>query len=93
MRYKELFRTGEQASTLAGTKSRRRPGRNDQVSPHLIPLLRNPATTGIPTPLPDEADTSPLEDDLAAAKGIMFGLAMSVPLWAGIGGIMWTVLR
>ncbi len=93
MRYKELLQTGEHVSTLARAKGRRRSGRSDQVNPHLIPLLRNPATMDIPTLLPGEADTSSLEDDLAAVKGTTFALALSVPFWVGIAGIVWAVLR
>jgi hypothetical protein len=74
-------------------KSRRRPGRNNQVSPHLIPLLRNAATMDIPASLPDVADQSVSENDLAFAKGISLGLVLSAPLWAIIGAVVWMVIR
>ncbi len=41
MRFKELLRPDEHAFPVSKIKDRRRPGRNNQVSPHLIPLLRN----------------------------------------------------
>jgi hypothetical protein len=70
---------------------RRRPGRVQNVSPELIPLLRNT--------LPEVPDASPLLFDvfgveteadrsvqiggnpLGAATGILLALALSVPLW------------
>jgi hypothetical protein len=68
--------------------SRRRPGRRDDAYPSLIPLLR-----GSSRPIPDDATvfadrtTMPAgpatEDDaLAPARGIIFGIALSVPIWA-----------
>ena len=41
--FEEPRQAAEQASTPAEIEERRRPGRNDHVSPPLIPLLRNPA--------------------------------------------------
>lgn len=93
MRFKELLQAPEQASTPAGAKARRRLGRNDQVSPHLIPLLRNPATVDIPELLPSKTGILSLDDDLAPMRGIIFGVVLSIPLWAGIAGAVWVVLR
>jgi len=93
MRLKELLQTAEQASTPAEIKGRRRLGRNDKVSPHLIPLLRDPAAVDIPAPPLCETETPPLSDQLAPARGIAFGLVLSVPLWAVIAGAVWAVLR
>ncbi len=93
MRFKELLHAPDQASTSVGAEARRRLGRNDQVSPHLIPLLRNPTTVNIPAPIPGETDISPLGDDLAPMRGIMFGVVLSAPLWAVIAGVVWVVLR
>jgi len=56
MRFKELLRPAEQVSPIATIKDRRRPGRNDQVSSHLIPLLRNPARMDIRAPVPDKLE-------------------------------------
>ena len=74
----------------AASKDRRRPGRSDQASPHLIPLLRTgeieaAAETGT-------GDGLPFDDALAPAKGMAVGLLLSVPVWAVIGGIVWAVL-
>ena len=93
MLLKELPQTDEQAPTPAEIKNRRRLGRNDQVSPHLILLLRDPAAVGIPAPPPYETETLPLSDQLAPARGIAFGLVLSVPLWAVVAGAVWAVLR
>jgi hypothetical protein len=68
--------------------SRRRPGRRDDAHPSLIPLLR-----GTASPIPDDppmiADPSTIQaaqeteaDALAPARGIIFGIALSVPIWA-----------
>ena len=71
-------------------KNRRCPGRPDQVSPHLILLLRTSAIEASATSIP--ADELPFEDALAPTKGIAVGLLLSVPVWAVIGGIIWTAL-
>jgi len=93
MQFKELLQTAERASTPAEIKSRRRLGRNDQVSPHLIPLLRDPAAIDILAPPPCETEAPPPSDQLAPARGIAFGLVLCVPLWAVIAGAVWAVLR
>ena len=97
MRFKELLQAAEQVPTPAQVKDRRRLGRSDHVDPHLIPLLRNPATKNIATPSPDEVNASPpLEDDLTPIQGIIFGVVSSVPLWAvivGVAWVVWTALR
>ncbi len=93
MRFKELLQTAEQASTPAEIKDRRRLGRNDQVNPYLIPLLRDPTAVDIPAPPPCETEALPLSDQLAPARGIAFGLVLSVPLWAVVAGAVWAVLR
>ncbi len=74
----------------AASKDRRRPGRPDQASPHLIPLLR---TSEIEAAAASETgDELPFEDALAPAKGLAVGLLLSVPVWAAIGMIVWEVL-
>ncbi len=93
MRLKELLRASEQGPTPVEVKGRRRPERVAQVSPHLIPLLRNPATVDIPALLRAPAALPFLEDDFAFVKGIGFALVLSVPLWAIIGAVAWVVLR
>ncbi len=93
MQYKELLRTGEKPSTLPGSKDRRRAGRNGQGSPHLIPLMRNPATVEAPAPLLSNADAPFPDDNLDPARGVLFAVALSLPLWTGIAGIVWAVSR
>ena len=93
MRFKELLRTIEQTPTPAVIRGRRRPGRNDQVSPHLIPLLRNPGTVDSPDLLLGDVEALPLSDDLMPIRGVMFSLALSVPLWTVIAGVIWVMLR
>ena len=79
-------------STEAGAStwiSRRRPGRRDDVHPALIPLLRGTVSLkgdGEPDIIADApmaAESMDLQKDpLAPARGIIFGLALSVPIWA-----------
>jgi hypothetical protein len=58
---------------------RRRPGRVENVSPELIPILR-----GINAPaLHDDLDDM---DDLAPARGIVTGLLISGVAWAAVIG-------
>ena|ERR1700693_1990636 len=69
--------------------SRRRPGRRDDVHPSLIPLLRgtaNPVPDDLPAVIAEppavSAGLEAEEDGLDPARGIIFGLALSVPIWA-----------
>ena len=59
----------------------------------LVPLLHSPATADIREPLLGKADAQFTEDDLACVKGIMFAVALSMPLWAGIGALVWVAVR
>ena len=96
MSLKELLPAAEQGpapSVSTALKTRRRPGRRDQVSPDLVPLLRSPTTADICEPSLGEADAQFIEDNLASVKGIMFALVLSVPLWAGIVFAVWSVIR
>jgi hypothetical protein len=79
----------ETASTEAGvgTKlSRRRPGRIDNVNPSLIPLLRGTVSPDIEDPvagIPEVPATMDVDEDaMAPVRGIIFGIALSVPIWA-----------
>lgn len=82
----------EQTSTPAKT-TRRRPGRNEQVSPRLIALLRNPTVSNILTDLPENQCAFASHDDLKAIRGIFFSLVLCVLLWAGAIGIAWLILH
>lgn len=79
------------ARTASATpKDHRRPGRPDQVSPNLVPLLRtSPVIEAVPA---FEGADGPVDDALTPARGIAVGLVLSVPLWAVIGGVVWAVL-
>ena len=79
---------------------RRRPGRMDDPSPELLPLLRQSqliaagqtlaAEPELLEPADRPEDLVLKEDDaVAPARGIAFGLMLSVPVWAGI----WFALR
>jgi len=70
---------------------RRRAGRIEQISPNLIPLLRNPVPEGeVARLLREEAAfDAPLDVDfqeespaLAPARGIIAAALISIPLWA-----------
>lgn len=93
MDFVELLEPTEQAAVFVEIKDRRRLGRSDQVSPHLIPLLRNPATVDIPAQLPGKVDVLPLGEGQAFVKGLIIALAISAALWAGIIGAACAVLH
>ena len=65
---------------------RRRPGRTE-VSPDLLPLLRNPA--GAEIPLDEPHVSGDARDDLGAAKGLVIGVLLAVPLWCLIAAAIW----
>lgn len=75
----------------AAPKDRRRPGRPDQVSANLVPLLRASPMIEAAAAF-ERADGPGIEDALTPARGIAVGLVLSVPLWAVIGGVVWAVL-
>lgn len=95
--FKELSPTAEPAPTPAGIEDRRRPERKDQVSSHLIPLLRSPAKVEVSAPLPDELDMPRLADNVAHLESIplSFGvfLLLGVPFWTWTALVAWVVLR
>ena len=86
---KDIAELLQAPAASAVPKDRRRPGRLDQVSPHLVPLLRTSSVAEAAAA--DMAEGMP-GDALAPAKGIAIGLALSVPVWAVIGGVVWAVL-
>jgi hypothetical protein len=66
---------------------RRRPGRID-VSPELIPLLRETASADAELFVhPEEAS-----DQLSAARGIIAAVLPSIIMWAIIGLMLWLLL-
>ncbi len=75
---------------------RRRPGRVEYASPHLIGLLRAPLAPPA-TPTLDDAETidrPPREaDSLAAARGIGASAVLGAAAWAGLLIALWRVLN
>ncbi len=67
-------KVGESFADASGAPDRRRPGRLEQISADLIPLLR--------TETAQYVDGS---DSLAPARGIVVGLLLSALLWALVG--------
>jgi hypothetical protein len=81
--------TENELTTLA---CRRRPGRLKHVHSSLIPLLRGTAIADAANPpadLPEALIPPPrmdvTEDDLSPARGIIFGIVLSVPIWTIFG--------
>lgn len=68
--------TGPSTETKAAVTDRRRPGRMQEISPDLIPLLRSQDQD--PTIEFDDVDQN------AAARGLVFGVLLSAPIWAAI---------
>ncbi len=79
---------------LAASTDRRRPGRIE-VSESLLPLLRaGPEPVGPPVAAIDIIAMEGEGDDmLAPARGIGFGLLVSVPLWALIAACLAAFIR
>lgn len=76
--------------TTETAPDRRRPGRLKDVSPELIPLLRNPAAIEIPSDAPLAPEHA--RDELGAAKGIVVGVLLVIPFWLLVAlGIWWAV--
>lgn len=76
--------TEVKTTTEAAATDRRRPGRLDQVSPSLIPILRTGDQPGELPVDPNESIEFEEPDQIAGARGIFFGVAISAPLWVGI---------
>lgn len=66
---------------------RRRPGRLPLDNPHLITLLRAPLPDTPPPDHPAEAPPDPA-DDLAPARGILFGAVLGALAWSAAIAIM-----
>lgn len=78
----------------AAVRDRRRPGRPENVSPELIPLLRASERAKLPNPdqhNDDEFDAND-DDQLSASRGIAAAVAFSVPFWIGIACMVRFVL-
>jgi len=81
------------ATVSVAADDRRRPKRLNQISPELVPLLRDPAAAKLSAPLLGEMNVPSYDDDLAPARGIGIGLVLSVPVWAIISGLVWAIFR
>lgn len=68
----------ESAATLV--TDRRRPGRLAKVNTDLLPILRGEEAVE----LPDVPVDFPEDDQLSAARGMMFGVVISAPFWIGL---------
>lgn len=62
---------------------RRRPGRIENISPILIPLIRHPAL---------DMDRCSGKDNLRSPRGILAGACMSLLLWAFLFTIVWLII-
>lgn len=93
MYFRDHLQATAQVPVPARVKERRRPERNEHVSPELIPLLRSPVPDNTPAPPSSKVDEPPPHDDLRVARGIVIVVALSIPLWAGIAAIVWAVLH
>jgi hypothetical protein len=67
---------------------RRRPGRPENVSPALIPLLRREHLLQ-PQTAPGAAASGDSRDDLAPARGVAVSVAIGALLWLAMVGAAW----
>ena len=76
-------------------RERRRPGRRDDISPELIPLLRGEVLDGLVEPgvHPDVPLFDDDEDPMRAARGMLVGFVGGIAFWATIIGILAVVAQ
>lgn len=67
---------------------RRRPGRRNDVSPNLIPLLRRAARERFSLPWITEDHP----DQLSAARGLLIAMLIGAVVWFLIGLVIWAVI-
>ena len=73
---------GSATVTAVEVTDRRRPGRVENVSPALIPILRSAD--------PESAIEFDEVDQAAAVRGLAFGVLLSAPIWVAIAYLgMW----
>jgi len=80
------------------SRDRRRPGRIENASPHLVPLLRQQSAgsgTEAPTDLGsgDGSAESCEDDGIAASRGIVVGGIIGAAMWGAIAAAVCLVLR
>jgi hypothetical protein len=84
----EIPTSPSQAAETPLRIERRRPGRLENVSPELIPILRS----NRPLPeFPGQPDVPDHTDDLSSARGVLVGMAISIPIWCLIGAAAWWI--
>jgi hypothetical protein len=76
---------------------RRRPGRRD-VAPQLTTLLRTLANDAdvsgdLVRQFEGEEEPTIKLDPMAPARGIALGVALSIPIWGAIGGLVYTLWK
>jgi len=87
----EAAKAGAAVADPAVVPDQRRPGRRAQVNAALIPLLREP-TRYVADPAAVEKIAGDDDSDArAAGRGLVVGLALSVPFWAAIGLAFWYI--
>lgn len=69
---------------LVPPSDRRRPGRMNEVSPTLLPLLRDPVA---------DSEAYDRDDDLRSSEGIAVSILLSAAPWAIIGAIIYLLVR
>lgn len=94
-------------AALLEAQDRRRPGRLESVSENLIPLLRKPLPEEGEAAALLAGDSDPVagwdamlaadgllpdqNDELSAARGVLAGLVLSLPLWGGIFAVVYLI--
>ena len=89
----ELTQAAEQASTSVNVRNYCRLKLNSRVGSYGFPPLHNLMPLDVPAPLLKEVDTSSFYNHLRFIRGIVFSIVLSIPLWAGIATVVWTVLH
>lgn len=82
---------GERVADRLTTNERRRPRRAENVSPHLVPLLRGLRPEQDIDPPPAYADGRTAGGDLSPACGIMVAIGASALVWAALGSVLWWI--
>ena len=82
---------GEDDDLQRENDDRRRPGRSNDVSLNLVPLLRGEAAPDLL--VSDEIDPSYGLEHATPMFGIAVALVMSIPLWGVLGLVAWAIRR
>ena len=71
--------------------ARRWSGRAEYLSPPLIDLLRRPPSSRVEADPADGSDDD-TEDDFGLARGLAIGVPIGAGMWGAIGLIVWLLL-